>query len=112
MNIVYAHTYRAGHKIYNYSVILKSALRMDRKMGGKPGLIQTTKDFSTQTSFKGEVTYIFERKRDLFDWLLWPFVVLGFVTMAIFLFQVICWVFVNSGQTGMPLKLTFKLFYC
>ena len=82
----------------------------EREMGGKPGLIQTTKDFSTQTSFKGEVTYIFERKRDLFDWLLWPFVVLGFVTMAIFLFQVVC--FVNSRQTGMPLKLTFKLFYC
>ena len=78
----------AGHKIETCPVILTSASRMGRKMGRKLGLIQTTKDFSTQTSVKGEVTYIFDRKGDLFDRLLWPFVILGFVTMAIFLVQV------------------------
>ena len=89
INIVCAiHAWPDGKSI-TCPVILKSASRMDRTMGGKPGLVQTTKDFSTQSSVKGEVTYIFERKRDLFDWLLWPFVILGFLTMAIFLLQVI-----------------------
>ena len=73
-------------------------------MGGKPGLVQTTKDFSTQTSVKGEVTYIFERKRDLFDWLLWPFVILGFLTMAIFLLQVIFRDLVNSTLSTVSTK--------
>ena len=61
---------------------------MGRKMGRKPGLVKTTKVFSTQTSVKGEVTYIFARKRGLFDWLLWPFVILAFLTVVIFLLQV------------------------
>ena len=72
---------------------------MGRKMGRKPGLVETTKDFSTQTSVKGEVTYVFERKRGFFDWLLWPFVILAFLTVAIFLLQVSCRDFENKRQT-------------
>ena len=54
-------------------------------------LVETRKDFSTQTSARsGEVAYVFEKKRCHFDnWLIWPLAILGFLTMAVFLLQVI-----------------------
>ena len=79
------------HKVYlpNLPSYLKKRLRgMGTREGKQCGLVQTTKDFSTQTSVKGGVTYVFDRKKGLFDLLLWPFVILGFLTVAIFLLQV------------------------
>ena len=84
------------HKVYQPKLpsYLKKRLRgmgtrgMGMKEGKQSGLVQTTKDFSTQTSVKGGVSYVFDRKKGLFDLLLWPFVILGFLTVAIFLLQV------------------------
>ena len=80
-------------------VIWTSGWGMGTRKGKQSGLVQTKKDFSTQTSAKGGVTYEFERKGGLFDWLLWPFVILGFLTMAMFLLQVSFRGFENSRQT-------------
>ena len=61
---------------------------MDKEKGGELGLVKNIKDFSTQTSVQGEVTYVFHENRGFFDYLLWPFVLLGFLTVVVFLLQV------------------------
>ena len=52
-------------------------------------LVQTVKDFSTQTSVDGEVTFTSQRNRNILDFLHWPVICLGFFTVAVFLLQVI-----------------------
>ena len=61
---------------------------MDKEKGDKLGLVRNVKDFSTQTSVQGEVTYVFHENRGFFDYLLWPLVLLGFLTVVVFLLQV------------------------
>ena len=78
---------------------------MGTREGTQSGLVQTTKNFSTQTSVKWGVTYLFDRKKGLFDLLLWPFVILGFLTVAIFLLQVsFRGLKTVDKQIGMPKK--------
>ena len=61
---------------------------MDKEKGDKLGLVRNVKDFSTQTSVQGEVTYVFHENRGFLDCLLWPLVLLGFLTVVVFLLQV------------------------
>ena len=73
------------------TVVLWVGSRMDKEKSGNLGLVKDIKDFSTQTSVQGEVTYVFHENRGFFDYLLWPFVLLGFLTVVVFLLQVSIW---------------------
>ena len=67
---------------------LKSCYRMSSPCE-RDALVQTVKDFSTQTSVDGEVTFTFQRNRNFLDLLHLPLICLGFFTVAVFLLQVI-----------------------